>query len=114
MSKRVIDHDPLTGITTWFDYDPATDMTFVGREQDVEAILERNKILQNHERYTRDGFKNEWWHYATIPNVLIEKWKVEEGIDVFNKDHSKRVYQKLNAPEYRYLKTTTKTHRPTR
>lgn len=112
--KRVIDHDPLTGITTWFEYHPESDISVVGREQDVEAILEANKALQGSDTYTRDGFKESWWHYATIPNVLIEKWKIEEGIDVFNKDHSRRVFQKLNDPAYRFLKTTTKVHLPKR
>lgn len=114
MSKRVIDHDPLTGITTWFEYHADSDTSVVGREQDVEPILEMNKALALSDNYTRKGFRENWWHYATIPNVLIEKWKIEEGIDVFNKDHARRVYQKLNAPEYRYLKTTTKMHLPKR
>lgn len=87
-------------------------MTVVTREQDVEGVLEANKSLAKLDDYTKHGFREGWWHYATIPNILIEKWKNEEGIDVFNKDHSRRVFQKLNSPEYRYLKTTTKTHLP--
>lgn len=114
MAKRIVDHDPLTGITTWFDYDPATDTSYVGRVQDAEAILEVNKALAKESSYTREGMRDAWLHYATIPLLLIEKWKAEEGIDVFNKDHARRVFQKLNAPEYRYLKTTNKVHIPRR
>lgn len=109
--KRILDYDPTTRITTWFDFDPVTDTTYVGREQDVESILEINKKLQNDESYSKKGIKESWLHYATIPNILIEKWKTEEGIDVFNKNHEKRVFQKLNNPEYRYLKTTALMHR---
>lgn len=112
--KRIIDYDPLTGVKTVFDYDFASDTTYVGTEQDVSVILEANKILQNMDEYTRGGIKNEWWHYATIPNVVIEKWRNELGVDVFNKDHEKKVFSLLNQPEYRYLKTTTKMHRGSR
>lgn len=109
MTKRVVDYDPTSGITTTFEYDPVSDITIVGREQDVEAALERNKRLQNDPQYSKNGIKNSWWHECFIPSVIIEKWLNEEGIDVFNKDHIKKVRQKLNSPEYRYLKTTAGT-----
>ncbi len=108
--KRLVDYDPMTGITTWFEYHPETDMTIVAREQDVEGILDLNKHLRNDTGYSQKGMKNDWWHYATIPNILIEKWKAEEGIDVFNKDHKKKLFQKLNSPEYKYLRVTDKVH----
>lgn len=111
MTKRIVDYDPLSGITTTFEYDHLTDTTYIGREQDVSFILDNNKVLQNSEDYTKHGIKNEWWHYATIPNIVIEKWRNELGVDVFNKNHEKKVYSLLNQPEYRYLKTTTKMHR---
>ncbi len=100
----------MSGTTTWFEYHPETDMTIVAREQDVEGILDLNKYLRNDVDYSKAGIKNEWWHYATIPNILIEKWKNEEGINVFDKNDSKRVFKKLNQPEYRFLKVTDKVH----
>src|SRR5690349_724614 len=110
MSKRIVDHDPQTGITTWFDYHPDTDMTIVARVQDVEPFLEANKVLQNNDDYSRNGIKEGWWHYAHLPAIVIEKFMVEHGIDVFNRAHDKKKYQLLNQPEYKYLKTTTKMH----
>lgn len=110
MSKRILDYDPETGVTDVFEYDPLTDTTTLSRQQDVETILEDNKLLQNNDDYWKHGVKNDFAHYATIPLILIEKWLNEEGLDVFNKNHEKRVFQKLNSPEYRYLKTTTKVH----
>lgn len=112
--KRIIDYDPLSGITTTFDYDPVTDMTIIGREQDVEHILKISKALQNDDAYTRQGFKDDWWHYAIIPNIVIEKWINELGVNAFDKNDRKRVYQLLNDPMYRYLKTTSKHHLPAR
>jgi len=106
MAKGVVDYDPFSGITTSFEYDSVNDITIIGRTQDVEPALERNKRLQNDTQYSKDGIKESWWHEAFIPNMIIEKWKLEEGIDVFNKNDRKKVKSKLNSPEYRYLKTT--------
>jgi len=111
MAKRVLEYDPLTGMTTYFDYVPETDTTIVSREQDVSHIIEANKQLQNNDQLTKDGIRNSWWHYAQIPMVVIEKFLNEHGVDVFNKDHEKAVFRLLNQPEYRFLKTTTKMHR---
>jgi hypothetical protein len=109
--KRLVDYDPNSGITTYSDYDSTTDVLKVGYEyDDVSQILDSNKVLQNDEQYTKDGIKNDWWHYAHIPLSIVHKWLVEEGINAFSKDDARKVFQKLNSPEYRYLKTTTKTH----
>jgi hypothetical protein len=105
--KRILDYDPWSGITTTFDYTP-DGVTIIGREQDVSAMLEINKALANNDDYSKNGIKDCWWHFATIPNIVIEKWLNEFGIDVYNKDHEKAVKRLLNQPEYRYLKTTTK------
>ena len=111
MAKRVLEYDPLTGITTSVDYVPESDTTVVYREQnDVNLILDGNKVLQNDDQFTKDGIRDGWWKYATIPNIVIEKWLNEHGVDVYNKDHQKAVYRLLNRPEYRYLKTTVKMH----
>ena len=109
--KRILDYDPVSGITTTFDYDANSDTTIVGREQDVSILLEVNKTLQNDPEYSRKGIKEGWWHYASYPAIIIEKWLSEYGVNLFNKDHAKRVLELTNRPEYRYLKTTTKMHR---
>ena len=106
MAKRIVDYDPISGITTTFDYDHSSDITIVGREQDVEAAIEQNKRLQNDTQYSKDGIKNGWWHEAFIPNIVIEMWRNQYGVDVYNKDHWKRVTALLNDPQWRYLKTT--------
>ena len=111
MAKRILEYDPLTGITTKFDYFPETDTAVIEREQDVEVILDANKAIQNDESISKKGIKDGWWHYGQIPMIVIEKWMTELGVDVFNKDHMKKVFWLLNQPEYRYLKTTTKMHR---
>ena len=111
MSKRILEYDPVTAITTTFEYDPISDETIIGRHQDVGVILDMNKAVANDEDISKRGIKAGWWHYATIPNIIIEKFRTEHGVDFFNKDHQKAIFRLLNQPEYRYLKTTTKMHR---
>lgn len=110
MSKRILDYDPITGITDIFEYDSLTDTTILSRHQDVEPILEANKTLRNDADYSKKGIKNEMWHYATIPNVVQEAL-LKKGINMDNKDHAKKFFKVLES-EFPYLKTTTKVHVP--
>jgi hypothetical protein len=89
--KRVLDHDPFTGITTYHDYNHETKQTTIERVQNIEPALDRNKVLFNDDDYKRQGMKDSFLHVAHIPMIVIEKWKVEEGIDVFNPGHINRV-----------------------
>jgi hypothetical protein len=107
LAKRILDYDPVTGVTTTFDYDHATDTTYIGMYQDVSVIVDGNKSLQNDTDYSKKGIKEEWWHMCKIPNIVIEKWKNEKGVDVLNKDHWPAVKKLLNDPEWKWLKTTS-------
>lgn len=110
MSKRLLSHDPLTGLFTYHDYDPQTDETFISYESDAEPILEINKAMQNDPEVWKDGVKNSFALYASVPVGLQMKWLVEEGIDVWKKEDWDRVAKKLIDPEYKYIKATTKKH----
>ena len=107
--RRLLDYNPITGERTVFEYG-ADDRMVITHEQDIASIIDGNKRLANDDSITAKGIKNDMWHYASIPNALIVKWKQELGVDVFNKNHRKRVFRLLNSPEYRYLKTTSKHH----
>ena len=113
MSKRVLDYDPFTGITTYFDYNAAEDETTISREQDVSFLLDMNKAMANQDDVWKQGVKNSWAHYAQIPNIVIEKWLNEHGVDALKSENWEKygpVWKLLNSPEYRYLKTTSKMH----
>jgi hypothetical protein len=47
MTKRLFDHDPLTGITEWFEYDDSDDTFTISTDQDVTDLIEANKVNQN-------------------------------------------------------------------
>lgn len=105
--KRILDHNPLTGVTQYHEYDPLTKRTTIETVQDVAPFLERNRVLRNDDSYSQKGIKNEWWHAATIPVVVQYKWLKDFGVDIFNNDHAQKVSQLLDSPEWAYLKTTT-------
>lgn len=102
--------DDSYGFRTYHEYDELTDETIISYEQDSTPILEHNKALANDDDYTKAGIKDGFWHYAEIPNELIVKWLIEDGIDVYDREHAKAVFRKINDPEYLYLRTTSKKH----
>ena len=80
------------------------DEGFVIREYfDEVPVIEHNKRLQN----DGDGYSKsrELRRAASIPNGLVAKWLVEEGINIFNPNHAEAIRRKLNDPEYRWLRT---------
>ena len=109
MAKQIIDHDPETHTTQYHHYDPVTGVTTIETVQDVEPYLKRSRELRNDDDYSRKGIKNDMWHYASIPNSVIEKIMQDHGLNIFDKDHAKAVLRIINA-EYPYLKTTRKHH----
>ena len=89
-----------------FSYDHTDDKGVIHSVQDVEPLLDLNKKEQTGDSMYGTGRGPMGMHkVASIPLVIIEKWKAELGVDVMNKDHMPKVKQLLNDPEYRYLRT---------
>jgi hypothetical protein len=73
--------------------------------QDVEPILERNKMLRGEEQ------RSDWGrHVASIPNVIYVKWLDEEhrkgntSLRMFTPEFDLIVQKKLQDPEWAYLR----------
>ena len=109
--KRLLDHNPLTGEQTWFSDN--NDGSFsITTEEDVTAVLEANKREKATPGMTKKGINAGFWHYASIPPVLIAHWTKEIGGDILAKHNSKELFKRLNLPEYSHLKTTHGKHSP--
>lgn len=108
--RELFSHDPLTGMTIWFDYNEATDETTLEYEQDAEPFLEANKKMANDPDVWKQGVKNDMALYASIPVGLQMKWLIEDGLDIYDNNAWPQLFARLNSPEYQYLKTTTKFH----
>lgn len=107
MEKRLLDYDPITGVTQYFHFDELTNETHIETVQDASREVEQSRALQNDDDYTRRGMKNDMLHYAHIPDGVLMQW-FGMGIDI--KDR-KELIKMVNKPEWSYLKTTRMMHK---
>lgn len=106
---EILDYNPITGEKVTFDWHEAEGTFTIGHHQDTTAIIEANKI-QVRDSDAKLQVKKGWLKYASIPNIVVLKWKLEHGVDFFNEDHWPKVMGLLNSRDYRYLKTTEMNH----
>jgi hypothetical protein len=109
MTKRILDFNPLTGEKVLFEYEQSTDKMVITHQQDVSPALEYSQTRAKDDGYTKKGIKNDMWHYARVPNAVIMEMKSKHGVDFFDQNHQKRVFELINK-EYPYCKTTHGTH----
>lgn len=94
--------DVADGVETVFHHD--TDKIHIEHRQDCEAIVEDNKARQS---MPQKGFFRK---VASIPNVVLYQWLVEDGImphDYMRMNHHEKMawYRKrLNSHEYKFLR----------
>lgn len=75
--------------------------------QDVEPILEQNKVLRTLDQTKTDGMKE----VAEIPNVILIQWLNEEHargnetLRLFTPEMDEIVKKKLQDPDWAYLRT---------
>ena len=111
MDKKLLSVDPVTGLMTWHGYDDITDTTYIGYSADSTPVLDRNKAMQNDNDFSDAGIKDGFWLYASIPVEVQMKWLIEDGSDIYKREHAARISAKLEDPQYKYLKATTGHHR---
>jgi hypothetical protein len=114
MTSRLLDYNPISGESVIFhdNHDGTFNIEHLQSRAVIDALIDANKELANDTTLTRRGMKKDWWKYATIPNIIILKWKKELGVDIFNRNDKKKMFELLNDPEYKFLKTTHATHTP--
>ena len=110
MTKRLLDHDPLTGRTDYFHYDEHNDRSTIETVQDVSSFLDVAKHVRNDDDATKKGIKGGWWHYAHLPDIVIMKMIQEEGVNPYDPNDAKKV-GKLVEDKYQYCKLTTGKHK---
>lgn len=109
MAKRLVDYDPWTKTATYHDYDHGTGKTYIQQIQDCESIIERNKRLQNNDvQRGKYAVKDDWYHFASIPNQVIMEFKTKYNLDVFNEDDLPKIEKLLQSREYMYLRTVNR------
>jgi GTP-sensing pleiotropic transcriptional regulator CodY len=92
-------------VKTKFNYDHSTDNVVLENVQDVAPLLELNKKELNNDSMYGTQSNNGMRKVASIPLVVIEKWKRELGVDIMNKNDWPKIKQLLNDPENRFFRT---------
>ena len=108
--KRLLDHNPQTGLTEIFHYNEQTDTSTIEVVQDVSGIMDAAQKLRNDPNYSKDGIKKDWWHLAHIPDLIILKMKYEDGVDVYDRNDWQAVGRLLDT-KYSNFKTTSGKHK---
>ena len=106
--KLLLDFDPITGERVWFGSSGDGKVT-ITHEQDIDDHLKRAHAQYVDEDLTRRGMKEDFWKYASLPNIVILEMKQKHGVDLHNKAHWPRIFKLLNT-EYSRFKTTSKVH----
>jgi len=111
MGRHILDFNPATGETVYFDYHESGDGTqaVITHAQDVTPIVERAHAWAVKTEKTDYGIKNDLWHYARVPNSIILEMKTKHGVDFFDRNDRPKVFQLLEG-EYSAFKTTHKSH----
>lgn len=106
---ELFDYDPLTGIRTLWEYDEDTGKGSLRREQDVSAFVDFATRVRNTGEADK-SLKNDDYMclYAVIPPG-VEMELRGKGLDIYDPNNTKRLLQEINQ-NYRWLKTTDKTH----
>ena len=106
MSKRLLEYDPLTKTSTWFDSD-GTGAFKICQTQDIQHYLDAAKRLANDSSYKRQGIKSDWYHFAKVPNTVLHEILVKHNLNYNNKDDLPKI-EKIIARDYKALLTVDK------
>jgi|TARA_R110000796_G_scaffold114393_1_gene226130 hypothetical protein len=107
VSKRLIDIDPWTKTKTFHHYDHSTETTYIEDVQDVELTLKQAKQMRDDSAYKARGIKEDYYHYARIPNAVLVELMQKYHLDWRNNDDMKKIEQVI-ARDYKYCLTVNK------
>jgi hypothetical protein len=95
--EELIDDGTWNGVKKYLSADDEGNVQVRYEGHDAETIMDQNK------RADPLNKRSEMWHVGHIPASLGLKWLAEEGLDMWNPDHSDGVARKLMDSDYRYL-----------
>jgi hypothetical protein len=98
MDWELIDDGSFNGVRKYIratdDDEGTVQVRYEGHDH---GIVEENKRAEGINK------RSDVWHVGHIPASVGLKWLVEEGIDLWNPDHSDAVSKKLMCSDYRHL-----------
>lgn len=98
MDRRLFSHDPLTGITKWWHYDPESDTAVIQTTQNVADIVERNKSF-----FASTDERARWRELQRVASIPLSLyWELKaKGIT----EDQAAMRRWLNDPDNRFFRT---------
>jgi hypothetical protein len=107
MGKRLVSYNPVTGLQTNHVYDQSTGKTHIENVQDCSKIVDYCQKLANNSEYKRQGIKSDYYHFATVPNIILLELKQKYNLD-WTKKHDLLAIERVLARDYRKLLTVNR------
>ena len=110
---RKLSHDPLSGITTWHDYDHHAKKRRIIYQNDPSiewANISANKREQNEGKYNFHGKKGKEMGMRKVARFTPWAqmlWLNKYGYSPLDRRFLKQTVKNLNDPEWKYLKTSS-------
>lgn len=98
MSKRLLEHDPVYGRTSYLHTDSVTGDAVIESVQDCEDIVKFNAAAAE-----IHNPRNDWWFIGSIPLEVCMQWALESNTKPFTKPWQKYAKKQIQLPEYRKL-----------
>lgn len=84
----------------------------MGRDQDgnrayfasggSDDVVDTNKAIHNHGAH--HNAEKDRYLAASIPPIIVVKWLNEDGLNVYDPEHSERLRKKLDDPAWQHLR----------
>lgn len=102
MSWRLLDHDPLSGMTQWFKHDADAGKNYIHYTQDAQPVLDVCKMENNHADRAKE-MRGDIVHVARVLPATQLEWFAKYGVKMWERDHLPAVHRLLDGP-YKHLK----------
>ncbi len=98
------DMTPVGEMGSEIVHDRGADVVAERMWQDCEPVLKHNEAIRNY--HDEPFFEDRSFVLAArIPMVIVNKWLIEEGINVLDPADREKVMAKLDDPDWAKLKT---------
>ena len=105
--KEVLDYDPLSETTTYYEFDASSKTFSLGSEQDAKPFIDLATEIRKDEDIKKKGIKNSWMRACIIPDgVMAKMFKPPYNINPYAKENGKKVL-KIIQRDFSYLMTAT-------
>lgn len=111
MTRRLIDYDSFTGISTYHEYNDLDKTSTIIETVDLQPLRENTYELRKDDDATKTGIKKGQWLYARIHPLEQTRFLRKYGYSVFDKSRERETLKILNTdPEFQVCKTTRGRH----